>query len=211
MIHLSITLILLAFFANLSLQGTDTLKQDLQNFILKQSNITQEQYIEIQNKCTQDPNQDGCEFFRENPLEKITNEVNSVNNYFTGAFFLIIALFLLGFILIFLGSDSFLDACYKVSLTLTFQGFFAAIYYKFLPSIVNYLLSTAQFGQLVQEVPKEISSKILNIIFNWLSNPLTKTFNLALIIGIVFLIITLILHSIKKKKSKTLKVIKNQN
>lgn len=210
MINLAITLVLLFFFANLSLQQTDILKQDLQSFVLKQSNITLEEYNQLQELCAQDSNLGGCEFFTQNPIDKFGNEINSLKNYYAGGIFIVIALFILGIILIYLSTGNFLEAMYKINLNLTIQSFFAAFYYKIIPSILTTLPETSYFTQLASEVPKETIYEIINIILAWLQLPLIKTFELALILGIIFLVITIILHILKKKKSKTLKVINKQ-
>ena len=142
LINLTITLIFFAFFANLSLQETDKLKENLQNYVLEQSNITKEEFIELKNLCEQNPNKEGCEFFKQNPIDNLANQINSYKNYFFNFIFIMILLFIFGFIFILIGSNNFLDAIHKISLNLSLQSFFAAFCYKFLPNILNSLLKT---------------------------------------------------------------------
>ena len=205
LINLTITLIFFAFFANLSLQETDKLKENLQNYILEQSNITKEEFNTLKSLCEQNPNQEGCEFFKQNPIDNLATKINSYKNYFSIILFIIISLFSFGFIFIFLGSNNFLDAIHKISLNLSLQSFFAAFCYKFLPNILNSLLNTNYFIELAKNVSQEEINKVLSIILNWLARPLIKTFNLAILLGIIFLIITIILSIVKKKNINKLK------
>mgnify|MGYP001607264398 FL=1 len=201
-INFSITLLFFAFFANLGIQQKDTLKQDLENFVLEKSNITQEQINQIKIICQANPNQEGCEVIEADPYEEIDQMFNLVKNYLIGKIFIIILLFILGFLLIFLGTSNLITTLFKISLSLTIQSFFAAFYYKFLPNIVKALLNINYFSNTIKEFSQDIVNEVLDVISNWLATPLTKTFKLALIIGVIFLVTTIILWIIKKKRFK---------
>jgi len=199
LINFAITVVFFAFFANLSLQDIDTLKKDINSFILRQSGITEEQYAKIEEQCRINPNLEGCEPFNSNPVDKLVEQINSFKSYFLGALLIIIASFIIGFVFVFIAIGDLLITFHKISLVLAIQSFFAAFYYKFLPNILKYLLSASSFVKVNHEISPEVINEILNIIFNWLLRPLIKTFNLALIIGVIFLVITIILAKIRRK------------
>lgn len=71
-----------------------------------------------------------------------------------------------------------------------------------MPDAAKLLLNSDYLNSLTYETPKEIINDILNIILKWLSLSLTKTFNLAIIFGAIFLIITIILYIVKRKALK---------
>src|SRR3989344_3026744 len=196
MINASVTLILFLFFSNLILQQTDSLKYDLENYILEKSNLTSKDINEIKIICNNNPQIDECRMLQKADFDIFTEKINTAKSYFLGSLLIAISLLIFGMILVFLGAG------YKISLNLTIQSFFAAFYYKVLPDAVKALLNSNYLNSLTQETPKEIINDVLNTILKWLSLSLTKTFNLAIIIGIIFLIITIILYIIKRKALK---------
>src|SRR3989338_8341992 len=169
-INMAMMLLFLAFFANLSLQQTDTLKQELQGYILKQ-----------------------------NPIEELVNKLSLAKDYFLGTFLLIIALLLFGFGLVFMATKNLLDAFIKISLNLSIQSFFAAIYFNFLPNIFEAIINSSSFSQLSQGVSQEEVNQTLTLIVNWLGVPMARTFNLALMLGIVLTFLTIMLYFYKRR------------
>jgi len=202
MINASVTLILFLFFSSSILQQTDSLKYDLEKYILEKSNLTSEDFDEIKTICNNNPQMEECQMLEKADFDIFTEKINTAKSYFLGSLLIAISLLIFGMLLVFLGVNNFLEAGYKISLNLTIQGFFAAFYYKVLPDAVKLLLNSNYLNNLTQETPKEIINDILNIILKWLSLSLTKTFNLAITIGIIFLIITIILYIIKRKALK---------
>ena len=203
--NLSITIIFFAFFANLTLQQTDTLKQDLTSYVLQQSNIPEEDLILVKELCKVNPEQEGCEILNQNPLDNFVNQINALKDYFILALLVIIALFVLGFVFVFLGTGDLLQTSYNVSLNITILSYFSAFYYRILPDLIKSILNQDFFKNLLQGVDPSIINDILKIIFNWILRPLIRTFNLALIVGTIFLLVTIALFVIKKRKGKPLK------
>ena len=203
--NLSITIIFFAFFANLTLQQTDTLKQDLTSYVLQQSGFSEDELNMVKELCKIDPEQEGCELLNQNPLDNFVDQINALKEYFILALLIVIVLFVLGFVFVFLGTGNLLQTSYNVSLNITILSYFSAFYYKILPDLIKSILNQDFFKNLLQDVDPSIVNDILKIIFNWILRPLIKTFNLALIVGTVFLLITIALFIIKKKKGKPLK------
>ena len=197
-INMAMMLLFLAFFANLSLQQTDTLKQELQGYILKQSNITQAEFDQVKTFCEQNPAQENCEFFKQNPIEEVVNKISMAKDYFLGTFLLIIALLLLGFGLVFMATKNLIDAFIKISLNLSIQSFFAATYFNFLPDIFKAIINSSSFSQLAQGISQEEVNQTLTLMVNWLGVPMTRTFNLALSLGIVLTFLTIMLYFHKR-------------
>lgn len=64
MINASVTLILFLFFSNLILQQTDSLKYDLENYILEKSNLTKEDFNEIKAICNNNSQVEECQMLQ---------------------------------------------------------------------------------------------------------------------------------------------------
>ncbi len=202
LINFAISLIFLIFFANLTLQQTDVLKNDVENYALTKANVTQEQFNQFKVLCQQNLSQEGCDAINDNSIDNAFSQITPYKKYLPGAIFLFSAALLLGFVFVFFGTNNLLEAFYKISLNLTIQSFLASFYYSFLPDIIKYLANSGYLTNLSQNLPKEELNSALNILLNWLNKPLAKTFNLVVTIGIIFLVITVILFFIKRKDLK---------
>ena len=202
LINLSITLILFLTFTNYTLQDTQSLETDLTNYIIKSSNITLEEYNAIQTTCCNNPEIENCNYLLQNRVDKIKDQLDVFKTYIVGTTFVLISLILIGFLLVFLGTNDLIETSYKVSFDLCLQSFFAALYYKLLPTILTTLMNNQSFNNITSEVPKEVVNEIVTLILAWLSSPLARTFKLALIVGVSFGILALIFYIIKKKRFK---------
>ena len=150
MINASITLILFLFFSNLILKQTDSLKYDLENYILEKSNLTKEDLNEIKAICNNNPQLEECQMLQKADFDIFTDKINAAKSYFPGSILITISLLIFGMFLVFLGVNNLLEAGYKISLNLTIQSFFAAFYYKILPDAVKLLLNSDYLNNLAQ-------------------------------------------------------------
>ncbi|MEK6932801.1 MAG: hypothetical protein AABW56_03335 [Nanoarchaeota archaeon] len=202
LINLSITLILFLTFTSYTLEDTQSLENDLTNYILETSNITRAEYDAIQNTCKSNPEIENCDYLLQNRVDKIKEQIDVFKTYLVGTIFVLISLILIGFLLVFLGTNNLIETGYRVFLALCIQSFFAALYYKLLPDILTTLINNNSFNNISGEVPREVVNEIVTLILVWLSSQLARTFKLALIVGVIFGIVTLIFYFVKKKRFK---------
>ena len=210
LINLSILLILLSFFINSSVSNIDSLKTDLQNTvkeqILTESNLEKTDLEQANEYCKNNPQDSRCLTLKEiseNPeFDQLFDSIRSAKNYINTLIYVSLGLFLLGFLFVYLAIFNLLTTFYKVSVHLTIHNFIAAIYFNFIPAILNKLPLTQKFQELTKNVPQEFVQQLVNIISNWIKTPLQETIKLTIILGTIFLIISLILYFIKKKALK---------
>jgi len=208
-INSAIILILFAFFTYSSINNLDSLKTSLQNSVQKQisnlsyNGITIEEYCKINR---QDENCKQISSLSNNPeIDQAFNNVKAYQSYTSSAIFAAIILFFLGFMFVYLGTFSLLNAGYKVSFNIAINSFLGAIYFNFLPNIIKAVLNTSRFQELTREVPKEYVNEITNVILTWIKIPVSATFKLSLVIGGIFLVIAIILKIEQKKRLKITK------
>jgi preprotein translocase subunit SecG len=214
LINLAVILILFSFFINSSINNIDTLKNDLQvsvqEQILVQTNISQNDIEKAQLYCKSNPNDERCKTLsnlnsqlNENQqFNQFFENIRLTKNYLKFAILLSLILFLFGFLFVYLGVFNLLITSYKISVHLAVHNFLAALYFKFLPNLFNLVLSSSKFNQATKGIPPEYLSQISNIILNWIKIPIFVTIKLTIILGIVFLVISLILYFVKKKALK---------
>ena len=84
MINASVTLILFLFFSSSILQQTDSLKYDLEKYILEKSNLTSEDFDEIKTICNNNPQMEECQMLEKADFDIFTEKINIA--YFWNAF-----------------------------------------------------------------------------------------------------------------------------
>lgn len=210
LINLSLILILLVFFINLSINNIDSLKNDLQNSIQEQifiqNNINQTELQQAREYCKNNQQDNRCEQLNE--LEKdgqfnqLFDNIKTAKNYINLSIFFSLILFLFGFVLVYLGTFNILITCYRISVHLTITNFVAALSFKFIPNLFNIILSSREIQELTKEVPREFIEDISGIILNWIRIPVFITVKLTIILGSIFLLVSIGLYFIKKKHLK---------
>lgn len=171
-----ITIFIMSYFGIYAVNNFHILENDLKN--LGMDLEQEEQY------CNQNPNDENCK----NPIFSIKKEINDFKYY--GSLMRVIGFifFVVGFFL-FVWCSSWIDGLRQTSL-ISFIGIvFSYLYYKY--AIINAINSF-------------LSQEIIGIINNWATITINKTLNLILILGVIFLILTISLYILKYKKMKPL-------
>ena len=210
LINLAVFFLLLTFFVNLNVDNIDKLKSDLefsiQEQILIQSDTSKSDLEKAREYCNINPSDGNCNTLEEldqnQEFNRLFENIKSAKNYFNLIMISASILFLLGFIFVYLGTFSLLITSYKVSVHLTISNFLAALYFKFIPNIVNATLSSPQVQEIAKDIPKEFIDEVIKIILNWIEKPLFLTIKLTIILGIIFLVISIILFILKRNSEK---------
>lgn len=208
LINLAVILILFAFFINSSINNIDVLKTDLQSTIqeqnLDQSNILDK--TEINEYCKNNPQDENCmslnELNQNQEFEELFTVIKVAKNYIFFSVFSSLVLFLFGFMIVYFGTLNLLNTIYKVSVHLTINNFLAALYFNFIPKLINLSINNSKVQEITKDIPQEFIEKTTNIILNWIKTPVFVTVKLTIILGIIFLIISIILYFVKKKALK---------
>ena len=211
LINLAVLFLLLIFFVNLSVDDTDTLKKDLESSIqvqiLTQSNISESDLKKAREYCNINSSDANCNTLKEldqnQEFNELFDKIKSAKNYFNLIMISALILFLFGFIFVYLGTFSLLITSYKVSVHLTISNFLAALYFKFIPNLVNAAVLSPQVQEIVKDIPKEFIDEVIRIILNWIEKPLFLTIKLTIILGIIFLMISIILFILKRNLEKS--------
>ena len=199
MINFGVTLILLAFFINSSLDNIDVLKNDFKESLQEQIPLQIGQ-DEIQNEIIVE----GINYELENSSQfnELIEKIASIKNYLDFLVFASLILFILGFVFVYFSVFNVLEAFYKISIHLTIGNFLFVLYFKFLPDLINLMLKSEKFMEFSAGIPSEYINKVSEIILNWISTPLYLTSKLAIIFGAIFLVISVVLYFVKKKGLK---------
>ena len=204
LINLAVLLILLVFFVNSSVNNVDSLKTDLQNIVQEQ--IQKTDLEQANDYCKANPQDERCkelENISSNPeFNQLFENIKSAKNYISILIYIAIGLFLIGFLFVYLAIFNLLNTLYKVSVHLTIHNFLAAIYFNFIPFIINQIPLTKKFQELTKDIPQEFVQQLIKISSNWIKTPLNKTIRLTIILAVIFLIISVILYFVKKKVLK---------
>jgi len=213
-INLSILILLLAFFANSSINNIHILKNDLINFTnekfsLNDKNI-QDKLEQAKEYCKINPDDENCK-----KLNNVNNNVNSqidltlnekfiipFKSYLNRAITLAIILFLIGFGFLYLGTFNLLNTFYKLTTHLTISNIIFALFFNYFPNLISKAINSPQVRQLTKDVPKDILDEVIKITLNWLNKPILGTVKLTITLGIIFLIISVILYFVKRKALK---------
>ncbi len=198
LINFSLILILFAFFINSGINNIDSLKDNLQSFVNEElsQNINQNDLNQIKEYCNKNLQDEKCKQLSQidenKQFNQIFESIKSAKKYLVLLILSSLTLFLLGFMLVYFGTFNLLISGYKISIHLTINNFIAALYFNFIPDLVNLTLNNSQIQELTKEIPKEIIEKIAGIVLNWIEIPLFLTVRLTLILGVIFLIISVI-------------------
>ena len=205
LINFSIILILFAFFINSSISNVDSLKNDLEDLLQEQA-LNQTGLQQVQEYCKNNQQDEKCikllQLEENQQFNNLFDNIKAAKNYINLTIFSSFLLFLFGFLFIYFGTFNLLITCYKISLHLTINNILVALYFNFIPNLINALLNNPQVQELLKEIPKEFIDKILTIILNWLKTPLFLTVKLTLILASIFLVISVVLFFLKKKALK---------
>ncbi|MCD4666783.1 hypothetical protein K8R47_03160 [archaeon] len=203
---LGLTLFILSFFINYSLDNVDTLEETVDDLgsefiidkISEESNMDKDQLLLF---CEQNPEDLACAAIN-NPVEAsgfsgFINKVQEYDNYVTILRFISYFLFLIGFLLIWLGAGSIINALYLASLKSTITSLIAIIYYNLLPKVITNALENMLVQQ--QGVSFELLEIIREALLIWVKIPVFKTVMTSIIITIIFGALTLLFFLIKRK------------
>ena len=181
LINIAVILILFAFFANSTIKNVDVLENELNFYFQQPANQTSLDNV---------------------PEPQRLFDVETVKSYIIMSSFIASFLFLIGFMFVYLSNLSFLSSFYKISIHLTINNFLAALYFNFIPNLVNKILVHPSFQQITNKIPEEFVQEITRIILEWIKIPVFVTVKLTITLGIIFLIISVILYFMKKKALK---------
>lgn len=201
-------MILFAFFINSGINNIDSLKDGLQSFVNEElsQNINQNDLNQIKEYCNNHLQDERCKQLSQidenKQFNQIFESIKSAKRYLILLIISSLTLFLLGFFLVYLGIFNLLISFYKISIHITLNNFIAALYFNFIPDLINLTLNNSRIQELTKEIPKEIIEKVAGIVLNWIEIPLFLTVRLTLILGLIFLIISVIFYFIKKKALK---------
>jgi hypothetical protein len=208
-VNLAVVLIILAFFANSSINNIDSLKNDLQNTVQEKIfayNIEDANFEKVKEYCNINKEDERCiqltQLNQTNQFDQLFGNIESTKSYINLIVFAAIILLLFGFLLVYFGTFSLLITLYKISLHLSINNFLAALSFKLIPDILNSFISSPYFYELTKQAPKELINDLINVILNWIKLPIFITIKLTVTLGIIFLIITVILYFVKKKTLK---------
>lgn len=207
LISFTITLFILTFFAIPLTENVNIISESMDAEALAKEVIkTDLSDKEIDEICQKNPNQENCDIVN-NPslllqqqLEPIVKMAEDARPKFLIARWASIALFILGIILIYLGTSSGYETAYKTSTTVLLTSLFYAVFYKMslqiIPSIGESMASSNQ------EVPQALVDMSINAITKWIELPAQKAFTVCLILVGVSLLVAIPTYIQKKKEVK---------
>ena len=172
-----ITIFIMSYFGIYAVNNFNVLENDVKNLGVDLNQL--EEY------CSQNPNDANCQ---NSMLKGIKKEIDDFRYY--GSLMRVIGfiIFILGFLL-FVWCSGWMNGLRQTSLISLIGIIFSYIYYKY--AIINAINSF-------------FSEEIIEIINNWATITINKTLNLILILGVIFLILTISLYILKYKKMKLL-------
>ena len=172
-----ITIFIMSYFGIYAVNNFNVLENDVKNLGVDLNQL--EEY------CSQNLNDANCQ---NSMLKGIKKEIDDFRYY--GSLMRVIGfiIFILGFLL-FVWCSGWMNGLRQTSLISLIGIIFSYIYYKY--AIINAINSF-------------LSEEIIEIINNWATITINKTLNLILILGVIFLILTISLYILKYKKMKLL-------
>ena len=205
-VGIGLTLFIFSFFLGYALDDIGVFEESLKESIILNLE-SMEGYDELVEFCEDNPSDENCNIIN-NPeqsiednesFDQVIGDISVYEPHLLLLRWISIVLFLLGFCLIYLTKKSFVMAMYKVSFSSTITAALAIFYYRYLPALFDKILTGNFLGSFIEGFPVEIVDVVSNIINTWLSLPLYKTYNIAILITAIFLVLTVAFYFIKKK------------
>ena len=188
-ILLGLTIFIMSYFGSYAVDNVGILEKDLSdNFVNLVSDPEMKSFVE---ECNNNPQMEGCDeinsFKEDNPvLSKIEDEISGFSYYGDMMRMFGIVFFIAG-LLLFIWCNGWLNGLKAASLTTFIGVVFSYIYYKY-----------AIMGAITGFLPPEMVS----IIGNWATITINHTLNFIMVLGVIFLILTVVLYILHHKKMK---------
>jgi len=215
LISFSLTFFILSFLAISLADNTDTLRSSLSSGLASEDLLeelidTSELSIgEIKELCKQNPEQGGCDAVN-NPaklvdeqiiseLDPLLQQIKDLRSTMVNVRILSVITFILGMILLYLGTFNIPLTLYKASLTTSISSAFYIIFYKFvgtsIPSIAEQATST-------QEVPQELIQVAISAVTAWMEVPISAVVDISTILIVISLPLTILFFFLKRRHEK---------
>ena len=174
-----LTVLIMSFFGTYAVNNFNVLEESISeklNFDLSQ----------IEAYCKENPKDESCQ----SPLATIKQEIDQFRYYGSAMRVLGFIFFVVGFLLL-VWCSNWIDGLRQTSLIALIGTGFSYFYYKY-----------AIIGALTGFLPPEF----LEIMIDWVNITLSKTLNVILVLGVIFLILTIWLYILKNKMKSSEKV-----
>lgn len=207
---LAITLFLFSFFLSSITTDIDNLKISLQASLTPQliievysSSLNEQQIKEF---CKSNPAKEECQLI-ENPgklldqpeIDQAINKIKSYSFYLATIRILSVLLFILALAFIFFSGLSLLVTLYKTSFYSAIASASAILYYKLIPKLFDDIISK---NVIAPEIQSKLFSMLVDTTSLWLHKLVAEIVKIAIILTVIFLVLTIIFYFIKKSKSK---------
>ena len=106
-------------------------------------------------------------------------------------------MFLIGIILLFIGTSNIYETAYKTSSTTLFTSLFYAVFYKLADKTIPGI--AGNLSQQNQEVPKVLLDMAVKAITEWIKTPVKEVFTVCLILSGASLVVLIASYILKKK------------
>jgi len=181
-----ITLFIVSYLGSHAVKNINVLETDISsdkalNALFKDSGVDIEQ---LKQYCSEDLDNENCKIFSRNPiLSAIEKQINEFRYYGNMMRTFGIIFFIIG-LLLFIWCSGLIVGLRDASLMSFIGMVFSYTYFKFIiPSMLSKLLP----GELIE------------IFNNWMTITLNQTLNMVLVLGAIFLILTVGLYILKNK------------
>ena len=191
-----ITVFIISYFGSYAVDNFNILENDLNNQTLNLiSQNTGMDTKQIQDYCNQNKDDENCKVINQNPIvERIKKEINDFK-YYGNAMRVIGFMFIIFGFLLFVLCSGWINGLRQTSLISFIGVLFSYFYYKY-----------AIMGALNSFLPKEI----LSFVNNWANATINQTLNTIMVLGAIFLILTVGLYILKYKMKPLKKVSKEE-
>ena len=181
-----LTIFIISYFGSYAVSNFSILEKDINEYTLKsisnQGGMSADQFKEY---CSKNPNDENCGILNKNPIiEQIKKEINEFI-YYGNAMRILGFIFFLAGLLLLVFFSGFMAGLKSVSIISLIGTIFSYLYYKYII-----------IGALSNFLPKEI----FDVTSNWISITLKQTLNFVIILGIIFLILSIGLYILNKNR-----------
>lgn len=208
LISFSLTIFILTFFAIPLAENVDVIGDSLDTEVLlkdmvKDSGVTLEEAREL---CQKNPEQEECDVINDpsslldEQLKPITEKAQEIKPQLFTARIISIIIFIVGIILLFIGTSNIYETAYKTSSTTFFTSLFYAVFYKLADKTIPGI--AGNISQQDQEVPKVLLDMAVKAITEWIKIPIKEVFTVCLILIGVSLIVLIPSYILRKKHLK---------
>jgi hypothetical protein len=206
LISISLSIFILSFLVISLVNNTDTLKDSFDSETILNLMLENEEGLtieEIKTVCEKSPNQEGCDMITDpsklldEQFDPLIEQINSYKPLVLSSRVASIIVFLVGIVLIYLGTLNIFQTGYRVSITTFISSAFYALFYKL---ITTSLPTLAENIPMDQNVPQELLNLAVNAITSWIKLPVEETFSLCLVIALISLISSVAFFFLKSRK-----------